>query len=264
MRNTFCALGLGLALLVGGCAQGGDVNSSPSPAATSAHTDVHPNDVASVDLAADQGADSPDRTMDGKSPSDPFRAMDESVDNTTEGSDESAERSTEGSRTNTARANMGDDEVASLNEAKTGHNTGSPEQQVAMKALEGNLVEQILAGLAMERSDNREVEETARQIAGDHTKAEAQLRKAMASLPNEAELSPEHQKLQQKLEGLQGKQFDKAYMAAMVTEHQKDLKFYREQATKAPTEKLRTYFGQNISALEKHLEHCQQLKSKLS
>lgn len=223
MLKTLSGLGIALLLFTQGCT-GADPGSSPTPAATTARSEELPRDVASVDLTEDQPlSDTVERQM-------PWTGD-------------------------------GDERVASLSQSKTGLSDGT---ELALKIQRGHQAEQELAELAILNSKNAGVREAAQMIFEDHETAENMLRKAAGSeLPRIPELTLEQDKLKEKLGELQGAEFDRAFLAAMVEDHEKELTLYREQTGKAPTAELRGYFRSVTPVLEKHLTHCRELLATL-
>lgn len=144
------------------------------------------------------------------------------------------------------------------------NNTNPAGTEAGNKALEGNLAEQQLASLALTRAQSAEVKEAAHMIKTDHKQAETELRAAAGSSLPVTALTEEHQKVKTRLEGLSGREFDKAFIDAMVADHEKALALYQAQAKDAPTQPLKDYFSRNLPVIEKHLEHCRRLQSSQS
>jgi putative membrane protein len=85
-----------------------------------------------------------------------------------------------------------------------------------------NMAEIELAKLAPERSTDSEVKKFAQLMVDDHTKALDSL-KAVAtqsSVPVPTELDGKHNRLREKIAKWHGNEFDRAYMDAMVDEHE--------------------------------------------
>lgn len=143
------------------------------------------------------------------------------------------------------------------------NNTNPAGTDAGNKALEGNLAEQQLASLALTHAQRADVKEVAEMIKADHRKAETELRAAAGSSLPVTALTEEHQKTKARLEGLSGGEFDKAFIDAMVADHEKTLKFYQNQAKVAPTQPLKDYFARTAPVIEKHLEHCRRVQNSL-
>jgi putative membrane protein len=53
---------------------------------------------------------------------------------------------------------------------------------------------------------------------------------------------------------------DKAYIHAMVEDHQKDAKEYQMESGKAKDAKLKAYVSQTLPIVQQHLSHAQQIQ----
>ena len=230
MRKTLCGLGIALTLALSGCAPATDTPATPATPATpnaSSTTSSRVDtdrDVASVDLSNSAQSNGAQGEFGTKPP--------------------------------TMNAN-GRSELPSNNTNPAGTDAGN-------KALEGNVAEQELAQLALTHSQNEEIREAAEMIRDDHKAAETQLRAVAGTSLPVTTLNDEHLKVKARLEGLNGPEFDKAFIDAMVADHKKVLEFYQTQAKNAPTQPMRDYFAQNAPTIKKHLDHCKKIQSSLS
>jgi putative membrane protein len=88
--------------------------------------------------------------------------------------------------------------------------------------LADGMAEIELAKLAKDHAANADVKQFAQMMIDDHTKAADQLKQiAMSnSIPVETNLDDKHRDLMEKLSKLNGADFDKEYMSAMVDDHQ--------------------------------------------
>lgn len=78
-----------------------------------------------------------------------------------------------------------------------------------------------------------------------------------------ASLDPEAQSMMQRLQGLSGAQFDKAYLQGMVEDHEKDLKAFYKEAQDGQDHLVKT-FAQNVApAIQEHLKEAQDLQHDL-
>jgi predicted outer membrane protein len=113
-------------------------------------------------------------------------------------------------------------------------------QQFVEKASIVNMAEIQLGQLAVERAQDPQVKQYAQTMVDDHTKAQEQLKTVASNqnIPIPSALDGKHQKLHDKLAKLQGAEFDRAYMDAMVDGHkdaEKLLKKRAERTDKSPT-----------------------------
>ena len=100
----------------------------------------------------------------------------------------------------------------------------------AMKAADGGMAEVELGKLAAQKGSNDRVKQFGQKMVDDHSKANDDLKQAasQAGIELPADTSAKHKQLVQKLSGLSGAAFDKAYMDAMVKDHVEDVAGIRE------------------------------------
>ena len=103
------------------------------------------------------------------------------------------------------------------------HQPNQPDRLFAREAAIGGLAEVELGKLAEQKGQSDAVKAFARRMVGDHGKANERLT-ALAKqdgigLPTG--LDQEHAAMRDKLEGMSGAEFDRAYIQGQVTDHQK-------------------------------------------
>ena len=126
------------------------------------------------------------------------------------------------------------------------------------------LAEVELGRLASEKAEDGDVKQFGRMMVDDHTKANAEL-KALAkskdvTLP--ADPKPHHEALMARLSRLSGEAFDRAYMSAMVKDHEKAVRMFTRESTAGGDADVRGWAGEKVPALRQHLEQSRELASK--
>jgi len=124
---------------------------------------------------------------------------------------------------------------ASQSDRTSAQSKASDTQQFIEKAAIANMAEIQLGQLAQQHAQDQQVKQFAQMMVDDHTKALEQL-KSVASSQNgqiPSALDSKHQKLYDKLSKLQGAEFDKAYMDAMVDGHKDVEKMLKDRAGKS-------------------------------
>jgi len=128
--------------------------------------------------------------------------------------------------------------------------------------------QEITAGqLAVDRAQNAEVKEFARKMVSEHednrNKLEATgLRRSRGEASSK--MHGKHKTLNSRLGRLEGAAFDRAYMNAMVEEHQMLLdKLDRKMIPAAKTGSLSSHLSATRSAVEAHLEEARRIKASL-
>jgi putative membrane protein len=128
-------------------------------------------------------------------------------------------------------------------------------------ALKGGKAEVELGELASKKGNSEEVKQFGQKMVEDHTKLGDQMAGVAGQIGVDppSMLSPKDNALKLKLESLSGDAFDKAYINAMVTDHQKDLSAFRREVTggTSPAVKSAAKEGEHVVAM--HLEMIQKI-----
>ena len=125
----------------------------------------------------------------------------------------------------------------------------------------GNLAEVQLGQLAEKKATDPAVREFVRWMATDHQLANTRLQAITKSQFGPPALTIKDQTLKQKLEVLNGAQFDEEYVNAMVQDHQQDIPKFQKEAEQGQYLELRTYARNLGPALHQHLTEAQELQS---
>lgn len=133
------------------------------------------------------------------------------------------------------------------------------------KASSGNTAEVALGKLALEKASNPEVKSFAQHIVDDHQKAQEELKQVAQSKGFETseKIDIKHKATQEKLQHMSGASFDKAYMEAMVKDHEDDVKEFKKQAQSSDDPEIKNWAAQTMPKLEQHLQTAQSLQTQL-
>jgi putative membrane protein len=157
--------------------------------------------------------------------------------------------------------------VATADERKGGDTKGQKDQkdsgdkEFVQKASAAGLAEVNLSNLAIRFSTTPEVQQFARRMLTDHTQVNQQL----LALANQKQfdvarsMDDKHQDLEKKLAKMQGKDFDHAFMEAMVKDHEEAVKLFEHEAKEGKDQALKTMASQTLPALKMHLQMAQEL-----
>ena len=143
-----------------------------------------------------------------------------------------------------------------------GQALSAPDKAFVEKAAKGNLAKVELGKLASEKASDQQVKAFGDQMVADHSKANDNL-KPIADSGGAAwppRLTGEPKATYDRLSKLSGAAFDKAYIHAMVEDHQKDAKEYQMESGKAKDSRLKTYVSQTLPIVQQHLSHAQQIQ----
>jgi putative membrane protein len=122
-----------------------------------------------------------------------------------------------------------------------------------------------LGQLAMKNTQDQKVRTYAERLVKDHSAADKKL-KAIAAKENlqlPQSLDKEHEALKTKLQGLKGEDFDRAYVQAMASGHDKAIALFESASQQAqmPGE-LKQFAASTLPTLEQHKEMAHALPDK--
>jgi putative membrane protein len=125
-----------------------------------------------------------------------------------------------------------------------------------------NVLEVRLGNLAEGKATNAEVKQFAQRMVTDHTRMEQQWSALAASngLPP-VTLEPAQEQDVTRLEKLSGAEFDRAYMATMIRDHQLDAEAFRSRGASAHSAQVRQLAASGLTTIEQHLSMAQQVGS---
>jgi len=99
----------------------------------------------------------------------------------------------------------------------------------------------------------------------DHSKANDELKslatKKNISLPTT--LDPKHQSTVQRMQGLSGAEFDRAYVDDMVEDHEADVREFEKQSSDNPDPDVKAFAAKTLPTLRKHLDAIKAIQSKM-
>lgn len=131
-------------------------------------------------------------------------------------------------------------------------------------AAAGGMGEVELGRLASEKATRPEVKAFGKMMVDDHSKANAEL-KALAEKKNvtlPAGPKPEHKALEARLSKLSGSAFDDAYMAAMVKDHEKDVREFERESKTGGDDDVKSWAGKTLPTLRHHLDEAKERAPK--
>ena len=133
------------------------------------------------------------------------------------------------------------------------------------KAADGGMAEVALAKLAQEKASNADVKSFAEKLERDHAKANDELKDVAArkSIVLPTSQSKNHQALHDKLAKLSGAEFDKAYVAAMLEDHQKDVREFARVASGGGDADVKAFASKILPTLKDHLQQVQDLSKAM-
>jgi len=120
--------------------------------------------------------------------------------------------------------------------------------------LSDGMAEVDLAKMAKDQAANADVKQFAQMMIDDHTKAGDQLKQVAStySIPQDAKVDDKHKDLMDKLSKLNGRDFDKQYMSAMVDDHEDAVRDLRSRVdeNRSVTDRLTGKNPENSAAVK--------------
>jgi putative membrane protein len=133
------------------------------------------------------------------------------------------------------------------------------------KAAQGGMAEVQLGQLAGQKGSSQAVKDFGQRMVTDHSQANDKL-KGIASSKGIAiptSLDAKDQALYDRLSGLSGPAFDKAYMRAMLKDHKTDIAEFQKESNSGHDQDIRSFASSTLPTLQEHLHMAQQTESKL-
>lgn len=142
---------------------------------------------------------------------------------------------------------------------------GAADKAFATSAARGGLAEVEMGKLAADHAGSADVKQFGQRMADDHGKANDELKgwasKASVALPTEP--SAKQKADLKRISGLHGEAFDRAYMALMVADHNKDVAEFRRASTTARNADLKAWAGKTLPTLEEHQKMARDIAGKV-
>lgn len=148
---------------------------------------------------------------------------------------------------------------------------GEVEEFIQHAAADG-MAEVQLGQLASERGSSAEVKKFAQMMVRDHSKANDELKQAVSrfdvQLPTQ--IDDKHRNLRDKLSNLQGAEFDREYMNAMVDGHEEVAERLDDRANLAADPSrgglesaVNQWASKTLPAVQQHLREAREIRDRL-
>ena len=135
------------------------------------------------------------------------------------------------------------------------------DKKFLMTAAQGGLAEIQLGQLATQKSNNDQVKQFGQQMVTDHTQLNAEMKPIAESMGVQVPTSPspKDQAEATKLSALSGDAFDKAYIAYMVKDHEKDVREFKAESASTQNQTLKAAVDKGLTVIEGHLQMADNL-----
>ncbi len=130
------------------------------------------------------------------------------------------------------------------------------------KAAEGGMAEVQLGQLAEQRASSQAVKDFGQRMVTDHGKADQKLDSLASSdgVTVPTTLDAKDQALYDRLSGLSGSAFDRAYMRAMVNDHMQDVAEFQRESAAAQNPAVRSFVSNTLPTLQDHLHLAKKVR----
>ena len=144
------------------------------------------------------------------------------------------------------------------------HATEPDDASFLKEAIQGNLGEVKIGGLAQRNGSTRAVKDFGAMLEKDHAAANQQAAQIARGIDVAApqQPTPEQQAVYAKLAGLKGADFDAQFIASMIDDHEKDIAKYGSKAQGASSQAAR-YAADTLPHLRKHLAMAQEIQKNM-
>jgi putative membrane protein len=143
--------------------------------------------------------------------------------------------------------------AADTNVAGEGSSLSDKDKTFMKKAAKGGMMEVAMGQVAEQKAQSEDVKSFGKRMVTDHGKANDEL-KSIASKKGVQLPSKEHSMKWTS---------DKAYMDAMVKDHEKDLAEFKEEASSATDPDLKKFADDTAKMVQEHLDLAKETQGKL-
>jgi putative membrane protein len=152
---------------------------------------------------------------------------------------------------------------ARADEARTGQ-LASPDKKFVENAVEGGKMEVQLGQLATQKGATQSVRDFGVRMTQDHQTANNELEKILDEKGiTEPASTTQTASMADDLQNRNGADFDRAYMADMVKDHQEDIASFKNEAANGKDAQIRSWAARTLPTLENHLQTAEQTESGL-
>jgi putative membrane protein len=156
-----------------------------------------------------------------------------------------------------------DTQTPKADEAHKAHAVPAADAAFLKKIANGGVSEVEIAKLAQQKAENGDVKDFADTLVKDHSNVNEEItalaQKTQVTLTPSTTPSP----VFTKLEKLSGAAFDRAFVAAMVDDHVKDVKAFEKVASGSGHADIKAFAAKVLPTLKEHLAKVQTLSKQI-
>jgi putative membrane protein len=134
------------------------------------------------------------------------------------------------------------------------------ERMFVTRASNDGLFEVQLGQLAQQKGSSQEVKNLGQMMVTDHQKANQQLQQLAQSKNIPVSTTPDQavQGRLQKLQGLSGTEFDRAFLEQVVKDHRRDIAAFEKQSKHGTDADVKSFATNTLPTLRQHLQMAEQ------
>jgi putative membrane protein len=142
--------------------------------------------------------------------------------------------------------------------------TANEDREFITKSTQGSLAEVELGKMALQKSQNPDVREFAQKMVTDHSKLIEDMKPVASRIGSKmpTEVNSKQRQEAEKLQGLSGDSFDKAYITTMVADHHKDLQEFTEEESRTANPYLKDAVSKGKEVIRMHTEMIDKIARK--
>jgi putative membrane protein len=146
-----------------------------------------------------------------------------------------------------------------------GQDSSAADTAYIRQVIRGNFLEVGLGRRAYSRGADSAVKQFALRMISDHNSMNDQWTELAEQndMAIRLEVGPAGQQVGERLEDLEGAEFDRAYMREMIRQHEQDLAFFQRMARWAGTLEVRQLASSGVPTLQDHLALARQVGSRV-
>lgn len=147
----------------------------------------------------------------------------------------------------------------------TANNVGEADKTFMMEAASGGMMEVEAGRIAEQTASSARVKSFGTMMVQDHTNANNEL-KALASAKNVMlpdAMMAKHREHIDMLKKKTGKDFDKAYISMMVTDHNEDVSKFQMTSNNAADADVKAFASKTLPVLRMHLDTVKAINSNM-
>lgn len=149
--------------------------------------------------------------------------------------------------------------------ATAGQQLSQNAQEFVTSAGQGNMAEVLTATVALTKTSDRQVQSYAEMLIDQHTHSNMKLARLLTNGRVSFPTSPgqEHMQTLQRLQGMSGEQFDRAFLQAQIQAHQQNHDMFQRAAQSLQDEELKNFAQMSLPLLQAHLRIAQDLANQM-